>query len=71
MSNDILVLEDIHKIYGEGTSNEVHALRGVNLKISRGEMVAVMGPSGCGKTTMLNICGGLDSPTSGTIKING
>ncbi|MFX1506663.1 MAG: ABC transporter ATP-binding protein [Promethearchaeota archaeon] len=71
MSDDILVLEDVHKIYGEGTPNEVHALRGVNLKISRGEMVAVMGPSGCGKTTMLNICGGLDSPTSGTIKING
>jgi putative ABC transport system ATP-binding protein len=71
MSDDILVLEDIHKIYGEGTPNEVHALRGVNLQISRGEMVAVMGPSGCGKTTMLNICGGLDSPTSGTIKING
>jgi putative ABC transport system ATP-binding protein len=71
MNDDILVLEDVHKIYGEGTPNEVHALRGVNLKISRGEMVAVMGPSGCGKTTMLNICGGLDSPTSGTIKING
>ncbi|MFX1517176.1 MAG: ABC transporter ATP-binding protein [Promethearchaeota archaeon] len=71
MTDEILVLEDIHKIYGEGTSNEVHALRGVNLQISRGEMVAVMGPSGCGKTTMLNICGGLDSPTSGTIKING
>ncbi|MFX0126128.1 MAG: ABC transporter ATP-binding protein [Candidatus Hodarchaeota archaeon] len=71
MTDDILVLEDIHKIYGEGTPNEVHALRGVTLQINRGEMVAVMGPSGCGKTTMLNICGGLDSPTSGTIKING
>ena len=71
MSDEILVLEDVHKIYGEGTSNEVHALKGVNLQISRGEMVAVMGPSGCGKTTMLNICGGLDSPTSGIIKING
>jgi putative ABC transport system ATP-binding protein len=71
MSDDILVLEDLHKIYGEGTPNEVHALRGVNLKIKRGEMVAIMGPSGCGKTTMLNICGGLDFPTSGTIKIDG
>ena len=71
MSENILVLKDVHKIYGEGTPNEVHALRGVNLQISRGEMVAVMGPSGCGKTTMLNICGGLDSPTSGTIQING
>ncbi|MHA2203356.1 MAG: ABC transporter ATP-binding protein [Candidatus Hodarchaeales archaeon] len=71
MSDDILVLEDIHKVYGEGTPNEVHALRGVNLQIKRGEMVAIMGPSGCGKTTMLNMCGGLDSPTSGTIKIDG
>ncbi|UCG00763.1 MAG: ABC transporter ATP-binding protein [Candidatus Heimdallarchaeota archaeon] len=71
MRENILVLKDVHKIYGEGTPNEVHALRGVNLQISKGEMVAVMGPSGCGKTTMLNICGGLDSPTSGTIQING
>lgn len=72
MRNDnILVLEDLHKVYGEGTPNEVHALRGVNLQIKRGEMVAIMGPSGCGKTTMLNICGGLDLPTSGTVKING
>lgn len=71
MSDGILVLEDLHKIYGESTPNEVHALRGVNLEIKRGEMVAIMGPSGCGKTTMLNICGGLDSPTSGTVKING
>ncbi len=71
MSDDILVLENLHKIYGEGTPNEVHALRGINLQIKRGEMVAIMGPSGCGKTTMLNICGGLDSPTSGTVKIDG
>ncbi len=72
MKNDnILVLEDLHKIYGEGTPNEVHALRGVNLQIKCGEMIAIMGPSGCGKTTMLNICGGLDLPTSGTVKING
>ncbi|MFX0123359.1 MAG: ABC transporter ATP-binding protein [Candidatus Hodarchaeota archaeon] len=71
MSDYILVLEDLHKVYGEGTPNEVHALRGVTLQIKRGEMVAIMGPSGCGKTTMLNICGGLDSPTSGTIKIDG
>ncbi len=71
MTDDILILEDLHKIYGEGTPNSVHALRGINLKIKRGEMVAIMGPSGCGKTTMLNICGGLDIPTSGSVKING
>lgn len=71
MTDEILILEDLHKIYGEKTPNSVHALRGINLKIKRGEMVAIMGPSGCGKTTMLNICGGLDTPTSGTVKING
>lgn len=71
MINDILVLENLQKTYSEGTPNEIHALKGINLKIKRGEMVAIMGPSGCGKTTMLNICGGLDSPTSGTVKING
>ncbi|MFX1514257.1 MAG: ABC transporter ATP-binding protein [Promethearchaeota archaeon] len=67
----VLELEDIHKIYGEGTPNEVHALRGVNLHIKRGEMIAIMGPSGCGKTTMLHVIGGLAKATSGTVKING
>ncbi|MFX0015319.1 MAG: ABC transporter ATP-binding protein [Promethearchaeota archaeon] len=71
MTGNIVELKDLHKIYGENTPNEVHALRGINLRIKHGEMVAVMGPSGCGKTTMLNICGGLDSPTSGKVKING
>ncbi|MFX1512910.1 MAG: ABC transporter ATP-binding protein [Promethearchaeota archaeon] len=70
MTDEILVIEDLHKIYGEGTSNEVHALQGVNLRVKKGEMIAIMGPSGCGKTTLLNIIGGLDVPTSGTIKVN-
>ncbi len=67
----ILELKDVHKIYGRGTPNEVHALRGINLNIRKGEMVAMMGPSGCGKTTMLHIIGGLSKPTSGTILVNG
>ena len=67
----ILELKDVHKIYGKGTPNEVHALRGVNLNIRKGEMVAMMGPSGCGKTTMLHIIGGLSKPTSGTVLVNG
>ncbi len=49
----------------------VHALRGVDLEIHRNEMVGIIGPSGSGKSTLLGIIGGLDSPTSGTIAIDG
>jgi len=61
---------DVHKVYNSGAV-EVHALRGVNLEIRRGEMVAVMGPSGCGKTTLLNCLSGLDDVTSGSVSIEG
>ncbi len=67
----ILKTENLHKTYAEGTSLEVHALRGVNIEIKKGEMVAFMGPSGCGKTTLLNLLGGIDQPTKGRIFING
>jgi putative ABC transport system ATP-binding protein len=49
----------------------VDALRGIDMKITRGEMVSIMGPSGCGKTTLLNIIGSLDSPTSGKVILEG
>src|SRR5438046_5604347 len=58
---------DAHKIYNSGAVT-VHALRGVNLAIPRGEMVAIMGPSGCGKTTLLNCFSGLDDLTSGDVR---
>ncbi len=61
---------DAHKIYNSGAV-QVHALRGVNLAIPRGEMVAIMGPSGCGKTTLLNCFSGLDDLTSGEVLIEG
>lgn len=61
---------DIHKTYDTGTA-KVPALRGVNLAISPGEMVAVMGPSGCGKTTLLNCLSGLDKVDSGEIWLEG
>jgi putative ABC transport system ATP-binding protein len=67
-----LVIEahDIVKTYNTGTV-VVPALRGVNLSIWRGEMVAIMGPSGCGKTTLLNCLSGLDEIDSGSILIAG
>ena len=49
----------------------VHALRGVNMDVYRGEMISIVGPSGSGKSTLLGLIGGLDSPTKGTIEIDG
>src|SRR2546427_9414083 len=57
-----------HKVYNSGAVR-VHALRGVDLQIRQGEMVAVMGPSGCGKTTLLNCLSGLDDLTEGEVYI--
>jgi putative ABC transport system ATP-binding protein len=66
----VLKTEDLTKSYRVGKM-DVPALRGVSLDIGRGEFVAVMGPSGCGKSTLLHLLGGLLSPTSGTILIDG
>jgi putative ABC transport system ATP-binding protein len=60
----------VHKTYATGKLS-VSALNGVDLHIGRGEIVAIMGPSGCGKTTLLNCLSGLDSVTSGSIRIAG
>lgn len=67
----ILVISDLHKRYDEGKPNEVHALRGLDLTVQKGDMMAIMGPSGCGKTTLLNMIGHLDKRSSGEIGING
>lgn len=67
----ILVISDLHKRYNEGKPNEVYALRGLDLTVQKGDMMAVMGPSGCGKTTLLNMIGHLDKRSSGKISIAG
>lgn len=70
MVENILEVNELHKKYAEGTSAEVHALRGTNLTVKKGEMIAIMGPSGCGKSTLLNMIGGLDHFTSGKLIID-
>jgi putative ABC transport system ATP-binding protein len=66
----VLQLNDVSRVHGTGET-AVHALRGVSLTVSAGELVAVMGPSGSGKSTLLNLAGGLDSPTSGEVLVEG
>jgi putative ABC transport system ATP-binding protein len=66
----VLELRDVVKVYGEGPT-EVRALRGVDLSVDAGAMVAVMGPSGSGKSTLLTIAGSLEDPTTGEVLIDG
>lgn len=66
----IIAAHGVHKTF-RNDKIEVHALRGVDLNVERGEMVAIMGPSGCGKTTLLNCLSGLDDFDAGEIAIEG
>lgn len=66
----LIELDKVSKTYDE-TVVPVEALKEVDLKIEKGEFTSIVGPSGSGKTTLLNMIGGLDIPTSGTVKING
>jgi ABC-type lipoprotein export system ATPase subunit len=73
----LIVCENLVKIYrleahdGSGTSEEVHALQGLDLAIARGEMIGIVGASGSGKSTLLNVLGGLDRPTGGRALVAG
>lgn len=70
VSDYLIEAEGITKVYKMGEI-EVHALRGVSLKVERGEVISIMGPSGSGKSTFMNILGALDRPTDGTYHLNG
>ena len=66
----ILQAQGLKKIYGSG-DNAVHALDGVDLRVEKGEFVAIVGTSGSGKSTLLHMLGGLDRPTEGTVTVDG
>lgn len=65
----LLAAENLHKTYVTGEAR-VNALAGVSFTVDRGDFVALMGPSGCGKSTLLHMCGAMDRPTSGSVRLN-
>lgn len=71
MNEPVVLLENVDKIFGDGTANQVQALRDINLSIGRNEFISLIGPSGCGKSTLLRVIGDLITPSSGRVAVNG
>jgi len=70
MAKKKIEIKDLFRVY-KTSKLEVIALRGIDLDIEEGKIVTILGPSGCGKTTLLNLIGGLDRPTAGSIMVDG
>ncbi|MEL6566545.1 MAG: ABC transporter ATP-binding protein [Pseudomonadota bacterium] len=71
MSEPVLALEDVRKTYNAGAANAVEVLRGIDLTLAPGEIVALVAPSGAGKSTLLHIAGLLDTPDTGEVRLAG
>jgi NitT/TauT family transport system ATP-binding protein len=71
MTNPVVSIQKANKIFGQGTSNQVHALKDIELMIQPNEFVSLIGPSGCGKSTLLRLIGDLINLSSGEVLING
>lgn len=70
MQNPVVSIQSLNKIFGEGTANQVHALKDINLVIQPNEFISLIGPSGCGKSTLLRIIGDLTGISSGQVSVN-
>lgn len=71
MNHPVVSIQNLNKIFGEGSNNQVHALKDISLVIEANEFVSLIGPSGCGKSTLLRTIGDLITPTSGQVAVNG
>src|SRR3984893_12839189 len=69
-NHTLVRVHDVHKVFRRGNAR-LDILHGVDLEIAAGDFLAVMGPSGSGKTALLNLIGGLDRPTSGSVEVAG
>ena len=67
----VVSLQNVGKVFGEGSDNQTVAVQDINLEIAAGEFVSIIGPSGCGKSTLLRLVGDLISPTTGKVTVNG